>query len=85
MTCECCETYRENDLYPLCAPNCIYCGARMIVGIQAMRHMPPEWRTKRSREELAVWVRHGHGEAEIRALVKAKTVLSVVTETKKRR
>ena len=48
----------------------------MILGIQAMRHMPAEWRTKRSREELAVWVRHGHSEAEIRALVKARTVVA---------
>lgn len=49
-------------------PACLYCGARIIQHLGTMQ-IPASDCTRRHRDALAVWVAHGHSEAEMRALV----------------
>jgi hypothetical protein len=82
-TCPCCYAARHypgtDDARQHC-PSCLYCGARMIRTVLKLP-TPPADKTARARENLAVWVAHGHDEAELRELVKS-AALPVAPEKK---
>jgi len=48
---------------------CLYCGARIIQHLATLPISPQDC-ARRRRSELALWVSHGHSEAQIRALAK---------------
>lgn len=50
-------------------PACLHCGARLIQSLGRLPIPASECRQRRQ-AMLAHWLKHGHSEAEIRALVK---------------
>ena len=54
-------------------PSCIYCGARYIQWIQRRRELTRDAKRAQCRRVLERWLRHGHSEAELRALAKSPT------------
>jgi len=55
--------------YPLYNPACLWCGARIIQQIGRFQ-IPASESVQRRRDMLALWLKHGHSESEIRRLAK---------------
>lgn len=72
--CQPCNTARQYPQHRLFNPACLHCGARMIQMLGTLR-LPPEQIAQRRRNELAIWVEHGHSEAQIRALSKGELAI----------
>lgn len=68
--CEDCDTVKIAPGHKLYNIKCQQCGARLIKRIQGMTARPPAERSERCKAVLADWVAWGHGELEIRSLVK---------------
>jgi hypothetical protein len=77
--CEPCSNAREAPLHAFFCPSCIYCGARLIQGIQRLPRPKPE-KSERCRQVLQDWVAYGHDEKTIRELVKGPMALEPVPE-----
>lgn len=67
MTCDCCAKKRESPTFSDHCLTCLYCGARLIQGIQKLP-INREAKITRCRKVLADWVAWGHRDAEIRKL-----------------
>lgn len=75
MTCTNCETARTFPEYRMFDPACLHCGARLI---QLLGRLPigASECTARRRNELAIWLHHGHQEADLRSLAKGPIPLA---------
>jgi hypothetical protein len=67
-----CTTARQYPGYNQFNPACLYCGARILQHLGTL-HIPPSECRNRRRNELAIWVAHGHNEALLRELAKSDT------------
>ena len=67
MTCDCCAKAKESPTFSDHCLTCLYCGARLIQGIQKLP-INREAKITRCRKVLADWVAWGHRDAEIRKL-----------------
>lgn len=74
MICDNCKVARDFPEYRLFNPACLYCGARMLQRLGRLS-IPLSECTQRRREALAVWVKRGHSEPEIRRLYKGPPAL----------
>lgn len=63
-------------------PLCLFCGARLIQQIGLLPISKSE-ATERRRAVLADWVKQGHAEEDLRALVKGPLAREPVTKAKK--
>lgn len=62
-------------MHPFFCPTCLWCGARLIQRIQALRtRRPAEDIKTRCRTVLNDWMAFGHAEASLRALAGEATV-----------
>ena len=77
--CNCCQAARLYPPHNFFNPACIYCGARIIQRLGTLQ-IPQSQRTSRRRTELAIWLAHGHNEAQIRALVCGPLALEPLPE-----
>lgn len=68
MTCKDCNNAAVNVPYRVCNPTCLWCGVRMLQLIGRLNISNADCSRLR-RAELAVWLSHGHNEAQIRSLV----------------
>lgn len=77
MTCKNCEIARTFPQYRLFNPVCAHCGARLI---QCLGRLPIPARECRQRRQamLALWLKHGHSEAQIRELVKGPLAIAPI-------
>ena len=86
MCSSCSASQHTNGLWRTYDPACIYCGARMIQQLGKLRTPSSAQITERRRNELAIWVAHGHDEATLRTLAKGKELAyAPVAETKRKR
>lgn len=76
--CDCCRVIRAH--YPRDPweyrkhnPACLHCGARVIQWLQRKSQRGQSEVRERCREMLALWMRHGHPEVDLRAMAKEKT------------
>lgn len=70
MTCPCCKAARETaGGWPYFELQCAWCGARLIQRIGKLPGRLTSELSQRRKAVLADWVRWGHAEQEIRALV----------------
>lgn len=67
--CKPCSIARSFLAYPCFSPACLYCGARIIQQLGTLPILPAQIAARR-RENLALWVSHGHSEQSLRLLVK---------------
>lgn len=70
MNCQCCEMQTSHDYWYQYCPACLHCGARLIQSILKLQR-PQDERKQRARAVLDDWMKHGHSEAELRALAKS--------------
>lgn len=75
MTCGCCQAASEAPAYRMHCPTCIYCGARLIQGIQKLPITRSEVQ-ERCRAVLADWLAYGHDEQALRALAKGPRAIA---------
>lgn len=68
--CNCCQAARLYPAHNQFNPACLYCGARILQHLGTLAIPPSECRNRR-RNELAIWVAHGHSEAQLRELAKS--------------
>ena len=78
--CPCCQTARLYPPHHHYNPACLYCGARIIQHLGTLP-IPQSECTRRRRNELAIWLEHGHSEAQIRALVDGPLALAPLPDT----
>lgn len=69
MTCDCCQKDRAFPPFLRFDPACLWCGARYIKRVRALKTWPKQDRTDWASQVLADWLALGHSEAEIRRLV----------------
>ena len=76
--CDCCQATREAPMHPFFCPTCLWCGARLIQRIQALRRSrtPPtkEQIKARCRTVLDDWMAMGHLESDMRSLAAGPAV-----------
>jgi hypothetical protein len=83
MACSDCMASRATSgLWKTFDPLCVFCGARLIQAIGRLQ-IPASEATKRRKAVLADWLKYGHAEKELRALVRGPAALE--PETKERR
>lgn len=67
--CSDCQATRESPLWPMHCPTCLWCGARLIQRIQALRTIRPAQEIReRCRKVLDDWMSYGHSEKALREL-----------------
>ena len=67
--CPDCQATREAPNHPLMCPTCLWCGARCIARILALRDVQTKKQlSARASSALRVWVEHGHSESMLRKL-----------------
>lgn len=81
--CKDCSAARETSgLWRMFDPLCIYCGARLLQRIPKFCRTNAE-ASQRRKAALDDWMKYGHAEAEIRALVAGPAAYEPVKKEKK--
>lgn len=84
--CQSCKWAAESPGYAWYCTGCLWCGARLIGSIDAIRGLTVERVRERKRKVLADWMAMGHSETAIRELAKGPPCfqpLELVTMTPK--